>query len=235
MATDKHSHTLLPVRVWDLPTRLFHWSLVVAVTGAFITVKLGGLWMDWHVRFGLTAFALLLFRLIWGLIGPRYARFTQFVKSPATVSAYLKNHYQHTLGHSPLGALSVMAMLLIFGFQAISGLFANDDILTSGPLAYLNSDLSSRLTELHKLNEWIMLGVISLHLLAILWHRTIRKQKLISAMVHGDSKVDAETYAQAPPARDTWQIRLGALLLASIIIGLTYWLTTLAPTMDFSF
>lgn len=232
---DAIQHTLHPVRVWDLPTRLFHWGLVIAVTGAFVTVKLGGLWMDWHVRFGLAAFALILFRLIWGFIGPRYARFSTFLKSPATVCAYMKNRYRHGLGHNPLGALSVIAMLLILAFQAVSGLFANDDILTSGPLAYLDDDLSRRLTELHKLNEWPILVIVGLHLLAILWYRLVRKQGLTAAMVHGNSRVPEDMLEQAVPARDTWRVRLGALALALAIAALTYWLTTLAPAMDFSF
>ncbi len=235
MTNDAIYHNLHAVRVWDLPTRVFHWCLAVAVVGAFVTVKLGGLWMDWHVRFGLAAFALILFRLIWGLVGPRYARFSTFLKGPSTVIAYLKGRYQHGLGHNPLGALSVVAMLLILGFQAASGLFANDDILTSGPLAYLDDNLSRRLTELHKLNQWPMLIIVGLHILAILWYRLVRKQGLTAAMVRGNARVPADRLAHAAPARDTWQIRLAALALALAIAALTYWLTTLAPVMDFSF
>ncbi|MFQ6686023.1 cytochrome b, partial [Bordetella pertussis] len=81
--------TATSVRIWDLPTRLFHWAFAAAVIGALVTVKLGGLYMDWHVRFGLTALGLVLFRLIWGFVGPRHARFATFVRGPGAMLAYL--------------------------------------------------------------------------------------------------------------------------------------------------
>lgn len=80
----------LAIRIWDLPTRLFHWALVVCIVGAFVSVKLGGLYMDWHVRFGCVALGLIVFRVLWGFVGPRYARFTQFVRGPRAVANYLK-------------------------------------------------------------------------------------------------------------------------------------------------
>jgi cytochrome b len=119
------------LRIWDLPTRLFHWALVVCVLGAFVTVKLGGLYMEWHVRFGLATAGLILFRVLWGLFGSRYARFSQFLRGPRALAAYLGGRLR-TAGHNPLGALSVIAMLLAFGFQAVSGLFASDDIMIQG-------------------------------------------------------------------------------------------------------
>ncbi|MBP6018222.1 MAG: cytochrome b/b6 domain-containing protein [Burkholderiaceae bacterium] len=216
------------IRVWDLPTRIFHWGLVATVTGCFITIKLGGLWMDWHVRFGLATLALILFRLIWGVVGPRYARFSQFVRWPWTVVRYLQGQHQHIAGHNPLGAISVIAMLLAFSFQAFSGLFANDDIFTSGPLAYLSTPWSNTLTGLHKLNEWIMLGLISLHVLTIVWYRLVRKQNLAAAMLHGDTTL-GNTGLQAVGAADSWAVRIGALFLAIAVSMATWWLTTLAP------
>ena len=103
------------LRIWDLPTRLFHWLLAVSITGALITINLGGGWMEWHVRFGIASFVLLLFRIVWGLIGPRYARFSQFVTSPSKTINYLRTHRgaRHA-GHNPLGAWSVIAMLMLF-------------------------------------------------------------------------------------------------------------------------
>ncbi len=226
------------VRVWDLPTRLFHWALVVCVVGAYTTVKLGGLWMDWHTRFGLAALALIVFRIIWGIIGPRYVRFTQFVPGPRTLVAYLRGNIPHTVGHNPLGACSVIALLLIFGIQAGSGLFANDDIMTSGPLAYLSSNWSGRLTWLHNVNEWFILGIVALHVCAILWYRLVRKKNLVGAMVHGDQQLMPGIHAHPTglrSARDNWAVRLAALLLFAMICTGVWWLTTLAPTGDSSF
>lgn len=217
------------LRVWDLPTRIFHWGLVASIIGSFITIKLGGLWMDWHVRFGLLATGLILFRLIWGIVGPRYARFSQFVRGPMTVIAYLRGQHHHIAGHNPLGALAVIALLLVFGFQAFSGLFANDDIFTSGPLAYLSSSWSRTFTGLHKLNEWVMLGLVAVHVGTITWYRIARNHKLTSAMIHGDALVPTDS-PTAGPSADSWTIRISALLLAIAVGMATWWLTTLAPT-----
>ncbi|NYT66399.1 cytochrome b/b6 domain-containing protein [Alcaligenaceae bacterium] len=231
MTTRNTNETPVPtitLRVWDLPTRIFHWGLVATVIGCFITVKLGGLWMDWHVRFGLTALALLLFRVLWGVVGPHYARFSQFICWPSTVIRYLRGQHLHYAGHNPVGALSVIAMLLVFGFQAISGLFANDDIFTSGPLAYLSTSWSNTLTGLHNLNEWVMIGLVTLHIVAILWYRLVRKQNLAATMLHGNVTLKHSSLPTVA-AVDSWAIRLGALFLA-ISTGLfTWWLTTLAP------
>lgn len=222
--------TPITVRVWDLPLRLFHWGLVVSVVGAFITIKLGGLWMDWHVRFGLATLALITFRLIWGLVGTHYARFTQFICHPLAVWRYIRGQHPKGLGHNPLGAYSVIALLLLFGFQAVSGLFADDDIFTTGPLAYLSSSWSSTLTGLHKLSEWPMIGLVSLHILAIIWYRIIYKHKLVSAMVHGDTTTLTSTPDKLVSANDSWTVRISAILLAAAVSLATWWLTTLAPS-----
>ncbi|NYT79494.1 cytochrome b/b6 domain-containing protein [Alcaligenaceae bacterium] len=220
------------VRVWDLPTRIFHWALVVCVVGAYVTIKLGGLWMDWHTRFGLTALGLIIFRLTWGIVGPHYARFTQFVRGPQKLIGYLRGRYNSVAGHNPLGALSVMALLLFIGFQAVSGLFANDDIFTAGPLAYIDSQWSSRLTYLHKLNEWVLLGIVGLHIVAIAWYQFIKRKNIISPMIHGDALV-APTH-QVVSAQDNWKVRLKALLLAVAIAALVWWISNMAPTDNVS-
>lgn len=218
------------IRVWDLPTRLFHWALAVCVAGSFISVKLGGLWMDWHVRLGLVVAGLVVFRVVWGLIGPRYVRFAQFVRSPLAAIRYLRGQSVHIAGHNPLGAYSVLALILSIGFQAFSGLFANDDVMTSGPLAPLNETWSSTLTSLHKLNEWVLLTLIALHIVAILWYRIKGRKDMLGAMVHGDA--DLAPGLAAPHAKDSWPVRLGALLLALAIGAGVWWLTTLAPAAD---
>ena len=120
------------VRVWDLPTRAFHWSLVAAVTVATVTGTLGGRWMEWHSRAGLLIVGLLSFRLAWGFVGFEHARFASFAPTPTRLRAYLMGQWRG-VGHNPLGALSVFALLGILALQAATGLFSNDDIAINGP------------------------------------------------------------------------------------------------------
>lgn len=219
------------IRVWDLPTRLFHWALVFCVAGSFVTIKLGGfVGMEWHARFGQITFGLILFRLIWGVVGPHYARFSQFVRGPSTIWAYLQGQHLHVAGHNPMGALSVIAMLLVFGFQATSGLFASEDVFfTSGSLAYLSSAWSSRLTSLHKLNEWPMIVLVGLHLVAIVWYRLVKKRRLVKAMITGNLSLPNIAARQARQAPQSPSSLMGALLLVAAITALTWWMSTLAP------
>ncbi|TDM08566.1 MAG: hypothetical protein C4K60_03845 [Ideonella sp. MAG2] len=133
------SHSpLVPTRVWDLPTRLFHWLLVLAVIGLVITGNVGGNAMVWHARLGVGVGCLLVFRLVWGVVGGRWSRFASFVRSPAALLRYVRgvseaHEYVH-VGHNPLGALSVLALLTVLLVQVSSGLVADDEIAFTGPL-----------------------------------------------------------------------------------------------------
>jgi cytochrome b len=212
----------LAVRIWDLPTRLFHWALVVCIVGAFVSVKLGGLYMDWHVRFGCTALGLIIFRLLWGIVGPRYARFATFVRGPGAVAKYLK------------GA-AVLALLLVVGFQAVSGLFTTDDIMTQGPLfGYVSAATSGALTSWHKLNEWVIIALIALHLLAVAWYALVRRKRLVRAIITGN--VDAKDLpAGTPPAQDGFAVWLRALVLGACVTGLVLWIRSMEVVADMSF
>ena len=223
------------LRIWDLPTRLFHWLLVISITGALITINLGGAWMDWHVRFGIASFVLLLFRVIWGLIGPRYARFSQFLCSPAKTLAYLRDSKgRRHAGHNPLGAWSVMAMLGLFLFQSSTGLFANDDVMTQGPLAqFVSNDTVALMTRLHGLSEYVLYTLIALHLAAIAFY-SFRGEGLVKPMVTGDVPKHTLT-AGTQSARDDWRVRLGALILALMLGALGWWLVNLAFNAPASF
>ncbi|NDY83534.1 cytochrome B [Orrella sp. NBD-18] len=229
-----------PIRIWDLPTRLFHMAFAISVIGAIVTVKLGGLWMDWHVRLGIISVALLIFRIIWGLIGPRYARFSQFIVHPLRTVRYLcsrrqanKSSLMHA-GHNPLGAWAVIAMLLIIGIQAITGLFANDDILTQGPLAQFVSDSNSAtMTGLHQANEPFVYAIIALHLLAIIFYAA-KGQRLIPPMIHGDVPGN-QLAPDTPAARDDVGIRLRAGVLAALLGWGAWWLMQLAANAGGSF
>lgn len=173
------------VRIWDLPLRVFHWTLLVCVAGAFISVNIGGNAMVWHGRFGLTVVGLLAFRLVWGFAGSTYARFASFVRGPAVIKAYLRGEW-HGLGHNPLGALSVLAMLATLSAQVVTGLFANDDIAYQGYLyALVDSDLSARLTAVHKLFEPVLILLIVAHLGAIAFYTRVKKENLLRPMVVG--------------------------------------------------
>lgn len=215
------------IRVWDLPTRVFHWALVVIIAGAFITQYMGGAAMDWHFRFGYAALALVLFRVLWGLMGPRYARFASFLRSPATIVAYLRGRAgtHSSSGHNPLGGLSVLAMLAVILLQAGSGLFTNDDIASEGPLAhFIDKDLSDQVSWLHaQVASKLIYGLVGLHLVAIVFHRVLKKRDLVTPMITGDQAVEGD----ALPANDGAPVRTAALVLMSVcamgVYGVVHW------------
>ena len=172
-------------RLWDLPTRLFHWTLVVAVVAAIVSGQLGGNLIDWHGRIGLFIVGLLAFRLVWGVAGSTYARFPQFLPTPGKIAAYLRGEW-HGEGHNPLGALSVFALLALLTAQAGSGLVANDDITFAGPLFDLaGKNLSNRLTGIHYLVSNAIYALVALHVAAIAFYGHVRKQNLVRPMLTG--------------------------------------------------
>ena len=122
--------------IWDLPLRIFHWSFAITVLGAWYTIEQGSELIDLHMKFGFVALALLIFRILWGVIGPKHARFSQFIPSPKQLLNYVKspNNGTKIAGHNPLGALMVIMMILLISLQAVSGLFINDDVFSSGPI-----------------------------------------------------------------------------------------------------
>jgi cytochrome b len=178
------------IRIWDLPTRLFHWMLVLCVLASFVSGQLGGNLIEWHGKIGLFIVGLIVFRLVWGLIGSTYARFTQFFPTPAKLRAYLRGDWRG-VGHNPLGAFSVFGLLALVGIQVSTGLFSNDDITFFGPLYELVSkDVSNQLTGLHKLSSNLLLVLIGLHLCAIAFYTRIKKDNLIKPMVRGWKETD---------------------------------------------
>jgi cytochrome b len=187
----KHNTSgLRPVLVWDLPTRVFHWLLVSLVVSSFITGKTGGNWMLYHERCGEAILALLIFRVVWGFIGSAPSRFRTFLAGPATVFRYaltlLRKDSDHHLSHNPLGGWSVAAMLLVLFIQAGSGLFANDDIATQGPLyKWVSKAASDRLTSLHHLNHDVIIVLVAVHVAAVLFHLIYKKENLITSMITG--------------------------------------------------
>jgi cytochrome b len=221
------------VRVWDLPVRLFHWTLALLIVVAVITQNVGGNAMIWHFRAGYAVLALVAFRILWGVIGTRYARFSSFIYSPSTIVGYLRGSKAELkkkyLGHNPLGSLSVFALLGVALTQAVTGLFSNDDIAYDGPLVNLiTKELSDKITWFHKeVNANLIYGLVALHLLAIIFYYVRKKQNLVKPMITGDHEIDTD----APAAEDTWRMRLLALMLFAACVGGVYYLVTLpAPS-----
>ena len=228
-------------RVWDLPTRVFHWSLVLLLVFSFVTAKVGGNWQVWHFRSGYTILTLIMFRIAWGFAGGRYARFGSFLFSPAQILSYLRSapNAVRTLGHNPLGSLSVFALIGLVSLQVATGLFANDDIASEGPLAkYVSNATSGLLTSIHHLNEKLLIATVLLHIGAIVFYVFRKRENLIKPMISGDREVDASAQAAASSAdrsepdlmqasRDDaglrWRALLIVLICAACVAGLVTW------------
>lgn len=209
------------VRVWDLPTRLFHWSLVLCIGGLIVTGNVGGNAMVWHGRLGYAVLTLLLFRLAWGLAGGHWSRFASFLYSPSSVLAFLRGQGrpEHHVGHNPLGMLSVLALLLVLLAQVSSGLFADDEIAFTGPLAGLVSgDWVSAATRYHKdVGKLILIALVVLHLAAIAFYKLVKKQNLVRPMVVGDKELPAPATASRDDARSRL-LALALLLLCAVAV-----------------
>jgi cytochrome b len=211
-----------PVRVWDLPTRLFHWALVALVTASFVTGKIGGNAMTWHLYTGYAILALVAFRIVWGFIGGRESRFATFVKGPGAVLRYARTLADRAAprhaGHNPLGGWSVVLMLAALGTQAVTGLFASDDIFVEGPLAAKVSGATVTLaTRIHNWNEWVLIALVALHVAAILFYALFKRENLVRPMVTGRKALDG-------PAHDTPNRAGLAGAVLAIAGACVYWL-----------
>ncbi len=189
-----------PVRIWDLPTRLFHWALVVMIIGSWVTGENEEL--DLHLIFGKCILTLILFRIIWGFVGGQHARFSDFVRPPPEIIRYAMGLFRRQdtedRGHNPLGGLSVIALLGLTAATASLGLFSNDDILFEGPLAHLvGYDMGKQLTDLHHEAFDLLFIFIILHLCAIVVYAIVFTKDLVSPMVSGNKLMDGEH----PPAK----------------------------------
>ncbi len=194
------------IPIWDIPIRVFHWTLACSVIAAIATAIVGGNWIVWHGRLGLVIIGLLTFRVMWGFFGSHYARFTQFFPSPASISTYLRGQWRGE-GHNPLGALSVFGLLTVLMAQAVMGLFTNDDIAFTGPLAdFVSSEKSSQLTQWHGLNAYVIYLLVGLHIAAILFYRIVKQHDLIRPMITGWKEVEKEKEIEIPVAQMQAQI-----------------------------
>ena len=231
---------LRAVRIWDLPTRLFHWLLVLALVGLVVTGKLGGNALVWHVRLGLLVGALLVFRLVWGLAGGRWSRFASFVRGPAALLRYLRDaerpddHFE--VGHNPLGAASVLAMLAVLVVQVATGLLADDEVANTGPLnRFVSNATGLAATAWHKgPGQWLILALVGLHLGAIACYHW-RGAGLIRPMLTGDKLLPAgvvdgvvdDVQADVTPSADNLLTRALALLLLAACAAGAVWIASL--------
>lgn len=205
------------IRVWDLPTRVSHWSAVALFAAAIVSVKIGGNAMDWHGRFGLALLGLVAFRVVWGVVGSTYARFSDFVPGPRALADYLAGRWRGA-GHNPLGALSVLVLLALVAFQSVSGLFANDDIAFRGPLAGLVAgDASAAITALHQQAEWLLYAAVALHVGAVMYHLHAKKDNLVAPMITGTKAVSD------PAAQSAEGGSLVAFVIALAIAAAAVW------------
>jgi cytochrome b len=208
------------IRVWDLPTRIFHWALVALVVFSFATGKIGGDWMKWHLRSGYTILTLVLFRVVWGVVGSETARFAHFVRGARAVAAYgratLARVHPAIVGHNPAGGWMVVLMLAVLAFQAATGLFSDDEIATQGPLAAKVSDaVVSRMSSLHSANEWVLAALAGLHVIAIAAYRLKWDIRLVAPMIHGS--MPAASGVAEPRHRPTW-LALALLALCAVAV-----------------
>ena len=222
---DLHKQT---VRVWDLPTRLFHWVLAATVVGSVVSAKIGGNAMVWHFRLGYVVLALVVFRVLWGLFGGTWSRFSSFIYAPGTVLRYLRGQTradEHLdVGHNPLGSFSVFALLGVLAVQVATGLVADDEIANVGPLnRFVSGDTVSQATGWHQeLGQWLIIGLVVLHVAAILFYLIKKQHNLVRPMISGDKELPAGT----PASADGVPQRLLALVLIALCGGLATWVAS---------
>jgi cytochrome b len=223
-----HTHALHRIRIWDLPTRAFHILLALCVAGLIATGEIGA--MQLHFLLGYAVLTLVLFRLVWGVVGGHWSRFVNFVPTPAKLRAYLaavrNQQVPHSVGHNPLGALSVLGMLVILLLQVFSGFFSDDEIANTGPwTALIPADWVELATEYHsEIGKVVLISLIVLHIGTVLYYKRVKHDDLITPMITGDKVLESEIQA----SRDTHTSRLFALALLTGCAYVVYQLVHLA-------
>ena len=221
------------LRVWDLPTRVFHWTLAASVIASIATAKIGGNAMAWHFRLGALALALLAFRALWGMMGGHWSRFGAFAYGPGALWRHLRGAPRpgdrFHIGHSPLGSLSVWALLGLLALQVATGLVADDEIANVGPLnRFVSGASASVATGYHaEIGAWVLIALVVLHVGAVLFYLLNRRRNLVGPMWHGDRRVAGELAHDLPGSRDTGRTRLLALLLFCACAGGAAWVLSL--------
>ena len=206
--------------LWDIPVRVFHWSIVCCVPLAWLTAELDN--YDAHQWIGYTVIVLVVSRILWGFVGSCHARFSDFLVGPRGILNYLRGKGSASPGHNPLGGWSVVALLALLLLQAVSGLFNSDEVLFSGPLYYAaDSDFRDTMGSVHEFAFNGLLALIGLHVAAVFYHQLRRREPLLQAMVKGAAPGKE---GQAAPVRVWW-----ALLLLGLVALLLWWGLGQAP------
>jgi len=205
------------IRAWDLPTRVFKWSLAVSVVVAYAATWLPDPAMTAHRLAGYFVLSLVLFRIVWGFIGSRTARFSSFLRGPRAVGRYLSGAFRgeglRFVGHNPAGGAMILTLLLLLALQSGTGLFASDGVLASGPFAdFLGDDASGLVTAAHRYGIYALIAAIAIHIAANVYYQTVKREPLISAMITGRKPADV-AYADAPAHGGA------GLLMALIVFG----------------
>jgi len=214
----------VPVRIWDLPTRLFHWSLVVLIVILFASSEFELLDMRWHIWSGYAVLVLLIFRILWGFIGSQTSRFGEFVRGPAAIIAYVRSLFstnaKSIVGHNPLGGWSVLALLACVLVQTVTGLFSSDEVEFDGPFVeHVSVRTAKLMTRLHHWNESVLIVLIGVHVVAVLLYLVVKRENLITPMISGVRRIET-----APELRFASAWRALALLLLSVAaVALMVW------------
>ena len=220
---------MTPIRIWDFPTRIFHWALALSVIGLVITGNVGGNAMVWHFRLGYCVGSLLIFRVVWGVVGGFWSRWQQFTWSPMSLlkDMFSKGPPANYLGHSPAGSWSVLMILLFLGAQVGSGFISDDEIANAGPLTHLVSEKTIQwATFWHKeIGKTVILILVGMHVTAIAWYFYKKKVNLLRPMLTGDKSSTEE----APSSLDRPIDWFKALLVIAISAYAVYRLVNLGP------
>lgn len=208
----------LSMRVWDLPTRLFHWAIVVLIATSYVTIKLDEI--RYHLLSGYAMLTLLLFRLAWGFVGSDTSRFGRFLKSPGAAFRHLaqfrKGEPDDEIGHNAAGGWMVLVLLLLLAFQVGTGLFSNDDVVTQGPLAHLvDKSTSDRISGLHGTSFTVLLWLMGLHVLAVVAYAVVKRHNLLRPMITGRKRLPGNT--RQPRMAPTY-LAFAITLLAACIV-----------------
>ena len=215
----------LAIPVWDLPVRLVHWSLVLLIAFSWWSAENDAI--QWHLWSGYAVLFLLLFRILWGFLGSSTARFASFVRGPGAVLRYLRDPASwQAVGHTPLGALSVVALLGLIGLQVWFGLpLSDEDGIYAGPLnRFVSFETAEWAREIHEALFNVLLGFIALHVAAIIYYR-LRGKRLLGAMIGGRAPLPPGTEGMVPAGN-------GRLMLSLLITGgLTAWIVLGLPPL----
>ena len=212
----------LPMRVWDGPTRLFHWALAGLVVFSYVSIRLN--WLDWHMRSGEAILALLIFRLAWGVVGSQTARFSSFLRSPLVALRHLAGFTRRApdtqVGHNAAGGWMVLALLAVLLVQAVSGLLANDtDAFVGGPLSrHLSDAAGTTALAVHRISFTVIEIVVALHVLAVIAYAVVKRHDLVRPMITGKKRLPATT--RAPRMASPLLAAAIALAAAALVWGL---------------